>query len=69
MPRSWTDPLIQWKRDMRFGKWTVRILYRTGSLTTVEGELARYKLSLVSVQDIRWDTGGTVRAGDYIFFY
>jgi len=23
----------------------------------------------VDVQEVRWDKGGTVRAGDYIFFY
>ena len=28
-------------------------------------ELARYKLDLVGVQEVRWDKGGTVRAGDY----
>jgi hypothetical protein len=32
-------------------------------------ELARYKLDLVSVQQVRWDKWGTVRAGDYKFFY
>jgi hypothetical protein len=30
-------------------------------------ELARYKLDLVGVQEVRWDKGGTVRAGDYNF--
>jgi hypothetical protein len=30
--------------DMRFGKWNVRSLYRSGSLKTVSGELAQYKL-------------------------
>ena len=32
-------------------------------------ELARYKLDLVGVQEVRWDKGGTVRAGNYNFFY
>ena len=32
-------------------------------------ELARYKLDLVGVQEVRWEKGGTVRAGDYNFFY
>ena len=32
-------------------------------------ELARYKLDLVGVQEVRWDKGGTVRAGEYNFFY
>jgi len=54
---------------MRFGTWNVWILYKSGSLTTVVRKLARYKLNLVSVQEVRWDKGGTVRAGDYIFSY
>jgi hypothetical protein len=36
---------------------------------TVARELARYKLDSVGVQDVRWDKEGTVRAGDYTFFY
>jgi hypothetical protein len=59
----------QWKRDMRFGTWNVRSLYRSGSLMIVVRELARYKLDLVGVQEVRWDKGGTARAGDYTFFY
>jgi exonuclease III len=54
---------------MRFGTWNVRSLYRSGSLMTVVGELARYKLDLVGVQEVRWDKGGTIRARDYTFFY
>ena len=44
-------------------------LYRAGSLTAATRELARYKLDLVGVQEVRWDKQGTVRAGDYNFFY
>jgi hypothetical protein len=35
--------------DMRFGTWNVRSLYRSGSLKTVSGELAKYKLDLEGV--------------------
>jgi len=49
---------------MRFSTWNVRSLYRTGSLTAAARELARYKLDLAGVQEVRWDKGGTVRAGD-----
>jgi exonuclease III len=51
--------------------WNVRSLYRAGSLMTVAKELrvARYKLDLVGIQEVRWDKGGTVRAGDYNFCY
>ena len=57
------------KRDIFLGTWNVRSLYRAGSLTAVARELARYKLDLVGVQEVRWDKEGTARAGDYNFFY
>jgi len=50
---------------MRFGTWNVRSLYRSGSLTTVARESADCKLDLVGVQEVRWEKGGTVRAGHY----
>ena len=34
----------------------------------VARELARYKLDIVGVQEVRWDKGGMIRAGDYNFF-
>ena len=40
-------------RDMRFGTWNVRSLCRVGSLTAAARELARYKLDLVGVQEVR----------------
>jgi hypothetical protein len=54
---------------MRFGTWNARSLHRSGSLTTVARELASYKLVLVGVQEVRWDKGGTVRAGGWDFFF
>jgi exonuclease III len=54
--------------DMRFSTWTVRSLYRSGSLKTVARELGKYK-DLVCVQEVRWDKGGTDEAEDYTFFY
>jgi len=52
---------------MKYPTWKARSLYRLESLTTVARELARYKLDLVVVQEVRWDKGGTVRAGDCVF--
>ena len=54
---------------MKLGTWNVRSLYRAGSLKTAARELARYKLGVVGVQEVRWDKEGTVRAGGYNFFY
>jgi hypothetical protein len=36
---------------------------------TVSRELARYKLDLVRVQEVRWEGSGTEPAGEYTFFY
>ena len=72
MPRTWTDTLVLpkvWKRVTRFGTWNIRSLYRAGSLRAAARELARHKLDLVGVEEARWDKAGTVRAGDYIFFF
>jgi hypothetical protein len=40
-----------------------------GSLKAVSRELARYKLDLVGVQEVRWEGSGTEPAGEYTFFY
>jgi hypothetical protein len=56
--RTWTDPLVQRKQRasvIRVGTWNVRTLYRSGSLMRVAEELARYKLDLVGVEEVRWD--------------
>ena len=58
----------QRKSDMRFGAWNVKSLYMAGSHTAAAREFGRYKLDLVGVQEVRWDNGGTVRTGNYIFF-
>ena len=56
------------QREKKRGTWKVRSLYRTRSLKAAARELARYKLDVVGVQEVRWDKEGTVRAGDYDFF-
>ena len=55
--------------EMKIGTWNVRSLYRAGCPKAVAKELVRYKLDVVGVQEVRWDKGGTVGAGDYDFFY
>jgi hypothetical protein len=45
---------------MKSGTWKVRSLYRSGSVTTVARDLARYKLDLMGVQEVRWEKWGTV---------
>jgi exonuclease III len=54
--------------DMKFGTWNVRSMYRAGSLRVVGEQISKYKLDLLGVQEVRWDGGGTERAGEYTFF-
>ena len=59
---TWTDPLVQtkqWKKDIRFGTWNVRKMYRSGSLTTVARELVRYRLNLVGYRKLGGTNGAT----------
>jgi hypothetical protein len=53
---------------MRFGTWNVRSLYSAGLFTVAARDLARYKLDLMGVHEVRWDREGTVTAGEYNFF-
>ena len=50
----------QRKRDIRVGTWNIRSLYRAGSLTVAARELARYKLDVAGVWEVRWNKGGRV---------
>jgi hypothetical protein len=40
-------------KAMIFDTWNVRSQYRTGSITTVAWELARYTSDLVGVKEVR----------------
>jgi exonuclease III len=54
---------------MRFGTWNVRSLCKVGTIKSVVGELEKYKLDLVGVQEVRWEGEGYQTAHNYIFFY
>jgi exonuclease III len=54
---------------MRFGTWNVRSLYRVGAVKSAVGELEKYKLDLVGVQEVRWEWEGYQTADNYTFFY
>ena len=70
MPRACTDPLVrhkEWKSDVRFGTWNVVSLYRSGSITAAAREIARCKLDLVGMKEVKKDKEGTVTL-EIIFF-
>jgi exonuclease III len=58
---------MQQKLDVKLGTWNVRSLYRTHSLKTVGSKLGNHKLDLVTVQEVRWDNGGSQAADDIHF--
>jgi hypothetical protein len=53
---------------VRFGTWDGRNLCRVGAIKSVVGELEKYKLDLVGVQDVMWEGEG-YQIDNYIFFY
>jgi hypothetical protein len=57
------------KRDILLGTWKVRSLYRSRSLRAAARELARYKLDVVGVQEVRWDKGDTYKQGTIFFLW
>jgi hypothetical protein len=42
-------------------------LCRVGAIKSVVGELEKYKLDLVGVQEVKWEGEGYQTADDYIF--
>jgi hypothetical protein len=38
-----------------FGTWKMRSLYRSLSLKRVTGELAKYRLHLFGIEEVRWE--------------
>jgi exonuclease III len=59
----------QWIKDTRFGTWNIRSLWRVGTIKSVAGELEKYKLDLVGVQEVRWEGEGSQTADKYTFSY
>jgi exonuclease III len=49
--------------------WNVRSLYKVGAIKSVVGELEKYKLDLVEVQEVRWEGEGYQTVDNYTFFY
>jgi exonuclease III len=54
---------------MRFGTWNVRSFCRGEAIRSVVGELEKYKLDLVGVQEVRWEGEGYQTADNYTFIY
>jgi exonuclease III len=54
---------------MRFVTWNVWSHRKVGEMNSVVGELGKYKLDLVGVQEVRWEVEGYEITGNYSFLY
>jgi exonuclease III len=54
---------------MRFGTWNIRSLCRVSAIKSVVGEVDKYRLDLMRVQEVRWEGEGYKTADNYTFFY
>jgi exonuclease III len=54
---------------MKFGTWNIKSLCSIGAIKSVVGELEKYKLDLVGVQEVRWEGERYQTADNYTFFY
>jgi hypothetical protein len=54
---------------MRFGTWNVRSLYKVGAIKSRVGELEKYKLDLMEIQEVRWGGEGYQTVDNYTVFY
>jgi hypothetical protein len=56
------------KKGHEIWYWNVRSLCRVGAIKSVVGELEKYKLHLMGVQEVRWEGEGYQTADNYTFF-
>jgi hypothetical protein len=55
---------------MRFGTLNIRSFCKRGAIKPVIGELKKYKLDIVGVQEVRWEGGGISNSRQlYIFLW
>jgi hypothetical protein len=43
------------RKDLRYSTWNVRSLYRPGGLRITINELRKYKITIVAIQETRWN--------------
>jgi exonuclease III len=53
----------------RYDNWNVTSLCRLSAIKLVVGELDKYKLDVVGVQEVRWEGEGYQTAESYAFSY
>ena len=52
------------KKDLLFGTWNVRTLYKSGAVHNIVNEVEKYKIKLTALQEIRWTNTGTININE-----
>jgi len=45
------------EKELLFGTWNVRTLFRTGALLSLLSQLKEYRLAITALQETRWQQG------------
>ena len=57
------------KKPFRVGTWNVRTLLETGAATILATELAKAKINVMALQEVRWPDIGEATCGSYTFLW
>ena len=63
--------LLKLKAKTRIGCWNVRTLSQASKLAQLASELRRYKIAVLGVSEVRWNTFGEITAstGETFLYY
>ena len=56
-------------RDIKVGTWNIRSLYRSRTFQSMVGEVEKYRVEVVALQETRWAGEGSLNAGSYTLHY
>ena len=56
-------------KDFKLATWNLRSLYRPGALKILIGEVLKYKIDVLAMQEMRWTGAGIMDRRDYSVYY
>jgi len=56
-------------KSLSIGTWNVRTLYATGARKIVTSTIEKYKIDIVTIQELRWIGVGNIKLRNSTIFY
>jgi len=56
-------------KALSIGIWNVRTFYATGAMKIVTSTIEKYKINIVTIQELRWTGVGNIKLRDSTIFY